>query len=123
MLKLQEMVAAVYEGVISKLCQCRALARPKPKLTKNLSIGEYRPGHELKVITTPWILMWMLLTARRPSRLGSCHLSGAWLGVLQLSRLLTYKAREYEVPTRFIELANEINTATLVVGKQRRRSA
>ena len=32
---------------------------------------------------------------------------------------LTYKAREYEVPTRFIELAGEINTKMpqLVVGK------
>ena len=31
---------------------------------------------------------------------------------------LTYKAREYDVPTRFIELAGEINTKNATIGRQ-----
>ena len=68
----------------------------------------------------------MLLTARRPSRLGLCHFirGPVWAGIASSIDpfYLTYKgAMNMKFPTRFIELAGEINTKMpqLVVGETR----
>ena len=120
------MVVAVYEGISSaKLFQYQVRERPEAtKLTENIFRSvNIALVNELKVIFDAMdIDVWDVIDgATKPFGFMPFY-PGPGLGghCIPIDPFyLTYKAREYEVPTRFIELAGEINTKMpqLVVGK------
>ena len=121
-----EMVAAVYEGVISEVVPVSSSRTAEAiKLTENIFRSvNIALVNELKVIFDAMdIDVWDVIDGAATKPFGFMPFyPGPGLGghCIPIDPFyLTYKAREYEVPTRFIELAGEINTKMpqLVVGK------
>ena len=122
----REMVAAVYEGVISEVVPVASSRTAEAiKLTENIFRSvNIALVNELKVIFDAMdIDVWDVIDGAATKPFGFMPFyPGPGLGghCIPIDPFyLTYKAREYEVPTRFIELAGEINTKMpqLVVGK------
>ena len=122
----RELVAAVYEGVISEVVPVASSRTAEAiKLTENIfrSIN-IAMVNELKVIFDAMdIDIWDVIDGAATKPFGFMPFyPGPGLGghCIPIDPFyLTYKAREYDVPTRFIELAGEINTKMpqLVVAK------
>ena len=121
-----EMVAAVYEEVISQVVPVSSSRSAEAiKLTENIFRSvNIALVNELKVIFDSMdIDVWDVIDGAATKPFGFMPFyPGPGLGghCIPIDPFyLTYKAREYEVPTRFIELAGEINTKMpkLVVGK------
>ena len=124
--KAREMVAAVYEGVISQVVPVSSSRTAEAiKLTENIFRSvNIALVNELKVIFDAMdIDVWDVIDGAATKPFGFMPFyPGPGLGghCIPIDPFyLTYKAREYEVPTRFIELAGEINTKMpqLVVSK------
>ena len=122
----REMVAAVYEGVISQVVPVSSSRTAEAiKLTENIFRSvNIALVNELKVIFDAMdIDVWDVIDGAATKPFGFMPFyPGPGLGghCIPIDPFyLTYKAREYEVPTRFIELAGEINTKMpqLVVAK------
>ena len=122
----REMVVAVYEGVISEVVPVASSRTAEAiKLTENIFRSvNIALVNELKVIFDAMdIDVWDVIDGAATKPFGFMPFyPGPGLGghCIPIDPFyLTYKAREYEVPTRFIELAGEINTKMpqLVVGK------
>ncbi|MDG2495614.1 MAG: nucleotide sugar dehydrogenase [Alphaproteobacteria bacterium] len=122
----REMVAAVYDGVISQVVPVSSSRTAEAiKLTENIFRSvNIALVNELKVIFDAMdIDVWDVIDGAATKPFGFMPFyPGPGLGghCIPIDPFyLTYKAREYEVPTRFIELAGEINTKMpqLVVGK------
>lgn len=122
----REMVAGVYEGVISQVVPVASSRTAEAiKLTENIFRSvNIALVNELKVIFDAMdIDVWDVIDGAATKPFGFMPFyPGPGLGghCIPIDPFyLTYKAREYEVPTRFIELAGEINTKMpqLVVGK------
>lgn len=122
----REMVAAVYEGVITKVVPVASSRTAEAiKLTENIFRSvNIALVNELKVIFDAMdIDVWDVIDGAATKPFGFMPFyPGPGLGghCIPIDPFyLTYKAREYEVPTRFIELAGEINAKMpqLVVGK------
>ena len=113
----REMVAAVYEGVISQVVSVASSRTAEAiKLTENIFRSvNIALVNELKVIFDAMdIDVWDVIDGAATKPFGYMPFyPGPGLGghCIPIDPFyLTYKAREYEVPTRFIELAGEINT-------------
>lgn len=122
----REIVAAVYEGVINKVVPVASSRTAEAvKLTENIFRSvNIALVNELKVILDAMdIDVWDVIDGAATKPFGFMPFyPGPGLGghCIPIDPFyLTYKAREYGVPTRFIELAGEINTnmPQLVVGK------
>ena len=122
----REMVAAVYEGVISQVVPVSSSRTAEAiKLTENIFRSvNIALVNELKVIFDAMdIDVWDVIDGAATKPFGYMPFyPGPGLGghCIPIDPFyLTYKAREYDVPTRFIELAGEINTKMpqLVVAK------
>ena len=122
----REMVAAVYDGVISEVVPvANSRTAEAIKLTENIFRSvNIALVNELKVIFDAMdIDVWDVIDGAATKPFGFMPFyPGPGLGghCIPIDPFyLTYKAREYGVPTRFIELAGEINTKMpqLVVGK------
>ncbi len=122
----REMVAAVYEGVISQIIPVASSRTAEAiKLTENIFRSvNIALVNELKVIFDAMdIDVWDVIDGAATKPFGFMPFyPGPGLGghCIPIDPFyLTYKAREYDVPTRFIELAGEINTKMphLVVSK------
>ena len=122
----REMVAAVYKGVISQIVPVESSRTAEAiKLTENIFRSvNIALVNELKVIFDAMdIDVWDVIDGAATKPFGFMPFyPGPGLGghCIPIDPFyLTYKAREYEVPTRFIELAGEINSKmpVLVVGK------
>ena len=122
----REMVAAVYEGVISQVVPVASSRTAEAiKLTENIFRSvNIALVNELKVIFDAMdIDVWEVIDGAATKPFGFMPFyPGPGLGghCIPIDPFyLTYKAREYDVPTRFIELAGEINTKMpqLVVSK------
>ena len=122
----RDLVAAVYEGVISEVVSVASSRTAEAiKLTENIFRSvNIALVNELKVIFDAMdIDVWDVIDGAATKPFGFMPFyPGPGLGghCIPIDPFyLTYKAREYEVPTRFIELAGEINTKMpqLVVGK------
>ncbi|MDB2462196.1 nucleotide sugar dehydrogenase [Alphaproteobacteria bacterium] len=122
----REMVAAVYEGVITQVVPVASSRTAEAiKLTENIFRSvNIALVNELKVIFDAMdIDVWDVIDGAATKPFGFMPFyPGPGLGghCIPIDPFyLTYKAREYEVPTRFIELAGEINTKMpqLVVSK------
>jgi len=122
----REMVAAVYEGVISQVVSVASSRTAEAiKLTENIFRSvNIAMVNELKVIFDAMdIDVWDVIDGAATKPFGFMPFyPGPGLGghCIPIDPFyLTYKAREYDVPTRFIELAGEINTKMpqLVVAK------
>ncbi|MBL6642330.1 MAG: nucleotide sugar dehydrogenase [PS1 clade bacterium] len=122
----RDMVAAVYEGVISEVVSVASSRTAEAiKLTENIFRSvNIALVNELKVIFDAMdIDVWDVIDGAATKPFGFMPFyPGPGLGghCIPIDPFyLTYKAREYEVPTRFIELAGEINTKMpqLVVAK------
>ena len=122
----REMVAAVYKGVISQVVPVASSRTAEAvKLTENIFRSvNIALVNELKVIFDAMdIDVWDVIDGAATKPFGFMPFyPGPGLGghCIPIDPFyLTYKAREYEVPTRFIELAGEINTKMphLVVSK------
>jgi UDP-N-acetyl-D-glucosamine dehydrogenase len=120
------MVAAVYKGVISQIVPVESSRTAEAiKLTENIFRSvNIALVNELKVIFDAMdIDVWDVIDGAATKPFGFMPFyPGPGLGghCIPIDPFyLTYKAREYEVPTRFIELAGEINSKmpVLVVGK------
>ena len=124
--KAREMAAAVYEGVISQIVPVASSRTAEAiKLTENIFRSvNIAMVNELKVIFDAMdIDVWDVIDGAATKPFGFMPFyPGPGLGghCIPIDPFyLTYKAREYDVPTRFIELAGEINTKMpqLVVSK------
>jgi UDP-N-acetyl-D-glucosamine dehydrogenase len=122
----REMVAAVYDGVISQVVPVASSRTAEAiKLTENIFRSvNIALVNELKVIFDAMdIDVWDVIDGAATKPFGFMPFyPGPGLGghCIPIDPFyLTYKAREYDVPTRFIELAGEINTKMpqLVVSK------
>lgn len=122
----RDMVAAVYEGVISQIVPVASSRTAEAiKLTENVFRSvNIAMVNELKVIFDAMdIDVWDVIDGAATKPFGFMPFyPGPGLGghCIPIDPFyLTYKAREYDVPTRFIELAGEINTKMpqLVVSK------
>jgi UDP-N-acetyl-D-glucosamine dehydrogenase len=122
----RDMVAAVYRGVISQVVPVDSSRTAEAiKLTENIFRSvNIALVNELKVIFDAMeIDVWDVIDGAATKPFGFMPFyPGPGLGghCIPIDPFyLTYKAREYDVPTRFIELAGEINTKMpqLVVGK------
>ena len=122
----RDMVAAVYKGVISQVVPVDSSRTAEAiKLTENIFRSvNIALVNELKVIFDAMeIDVWDVIDGAATKPFGFMPFyPGPGLGghCIPIDPFyLTYKAREYDVPTRFIELAGEINTKMpqLVVGK------
>lgn len=122
----RDLVAAVYEGVISEVVSVASSRTAEAiKLTENIFRSvNIALVNELKVIFDAMdIDVWDVIDGAATKPFGFMPFyPGPGLGghCIPIDPFyLTYKAREYEVPTRFIELAGEINTKMpqLVVAK------
>jgi UDP-N-acetyl-D-glucosamine dehydrogenase len=122
----REMAVAVYEGVISQVVPVATSRTAEAiKLTENIFRSvNIALVNELKVIFDAMdIDVWDVIDGAATKPFGFMPFyPGPGLGghCIPIDPFyLTYKAREYEVPTRFIELAGEINTQMpqLVVAK------
>jgi UDP-N-acetyl-D-glucosamine dehydrogenase len=122
----RDLVAAVYEGVISEVVSVASSRTAEAiKLTENIFRSvNIALVNELKVIFDAMdIDVWDVIDGAATKPFGFMPFyPGPGLGghCIPIDPFyLTYKAREYEVPTRFIELAGEINTKMpqLVVSK------
>ena len=122
----REMAVAVYEGVISQVVPVATSRTAEAiKLTENIFRSvNIALVNELKVIFDAMdIDVWDVIDGAATKPFGFMPFyPGPGLGghCIPIDPFyLTYKAREYEVPTRFIELAGEINTKMpqLVVAK------
>ena len=112
-----EMATAVYEGVISKVVPVTSSRTAEAiKLTENIFRSvNIALVNELKVIFDAMgIDVWDVIEGASTKPFGFMPFyPGPGLGghCIPIDPFyLTYKAREYGVPTRFIELAGEINT-------------
>ena len=123
---VRDMVAAVYEGVISEIVPVASSRTAEAiKLTENIFRSvNIALVNELKVIFDAMeIDIWDVIDGAATKPFGYMPFyPGPGLGghCIPIDPFyLTYKAREYGVPTRFIELAGEINTKMphLVVAK------
>lgn len=121
-----ELVAAVYEGVISQVVPVASSRTAEAiKLTENIFRSvNIALVNELKVIFDAMdIDVWEVIDGAATKPFGFMPFyPGPGLGghCIPIDPFyLSYKAREYDVPTRFIELAGEINTKMpeLVVAK------
>ena len=113
----RDMVAAVYDGVISQVVPvASSRAAEAIKLTENIFRSvNIALVNELKVIFDAMdIDVWDVIDGAATKPFGFMPFyPGPGLGghCIPIDPFyLTYKAREYDVPTRFIELAGEINT-------------
>ncbi|NBR51748.1 MAG: nucleotide sugar dehydrogenase [Alphaproteobacteria bacterium] len=122
----RDMVAAVYEDVISEVVSVASSRTAEAiKLTENIFRSvNIALVNELKVIFDAMdIDVWDVIDGAATKPFGFMPFyPGPGLGghCIPIDPFyLTYKAREYDVPTRFIELAGEINTKMphLVVAK------
>jgi UDP-N-acetyl-D-glucosamine dehydrogenase len=122
----REMAVEVYEGVISQVVPVATSRTAEAiKLTENIFRSvNIALVNELKVIFDAMdIDVWDVIDGAATKPFGFMPFyPGPGLGghCIPIDPFyLTYKAREYEVPTRFIELAGEINTQMpqLVVAK------
>jgi UDP-N-acetyl-D-glucosamine dehydrogenase len=122
----RDLVAAVYEGVISQVVPVASSRTAEAiKLTENVFRSvNIAMVNELKVIFDAMdIDVWDVIDGAATKPFGFMPFyPGPGLGghCIPIDPFyLTYKAREYDVPTRFIELAGEINTKMpqLVVAK------
>jgi UDP-N-acetyl-D-glucosamine dehydrogenase len=122
----REMAVAVYEGVISEIVPVASSRTAEAiKLTENIFRSvNIAMVNELKVIFDAMdIDVWDVIDGAATKPFGYMPFyPGPGLGghCIPIDPFyLTYKAREYDVPTRFIELAGEINTKMpqLVVSK------
>ena len=122
----REMAAAVYEGVISQIVPVASSRTAEAiKLTEHIFRSvNIAMVNELKVIVDDmYIDVWDVIDGAATKPFGFMPFyPGPGLGghCIPIDPFyLTYKAREYDVPTRFIELAGEINTKMpqLVVAK------
>ena len=122
----REMAAAVYEGVISQIVPVASSRTAEAiKLTENIFRSvNIAMVNELKVIFDAMdIDVWDVIDGAATKPFGYMPFyPGPGLGghCIPIDPFyLTYKAREYDVPTRFIELAGEINTQMpqLIVSK------
>lgn len=122
----RDLVAAVYEGVISEVVSVASSRTAEAiKLTENIFRSvNIALVNEMKVIFDAMdIDVWDVIDGAATKPFGFMPFyPGPGLGghCIPIDPFyLTYKAREYEVPTRFIELAGEINTKMpqLVVSK------
>ncbi|MCH1541992.1 MAG: nucleotide sugar dehydrogenase [Alphaproteobacteria bacterium] len=122
----RDLVAAVYEGVISQVVSVASSRTAEAiKLTENIFRSvNIALVNELKVIFDAMdIDVWDVIDGAATKPFGFMPFyPGPGLGghCIPIDPFyLTYKAREYDVPTRFIELAGEINTKMphLVVAK------
>ena len=122
----REIVAAVYEGVITQVVPVSGSRTAEAiKLTENIFRSvNIALVNELKVIFEEMdIDVWEVIDGAATKPFGFMPFyPGPGLGghCIPIDPFyLTYKAREYDVPTRFIELAGEINTKMpqLVVSK------
>ena len=122
----REMVTAVYQGVISEVVAVASSRTAEAiKLTENIFRSvNIALVNELKVIYDAMdIDVWDVIDGAATKPFGFMPFyPGPGLGghCIPIDPFyLTYKAREYDVPTRFIELAGEINTKmpSLVVAK------
>ena len=122
----RDLVAAVYEGVISQIVPVASSRTAEAiKLTENVFRSvNIAMVNELKVIFDAMdIDVWDVIDGAATKPFGFMPFyPGPGLGghCIPIDPFyLTYKAREYDVPTRFIELAGEINTKMpqLVVAK------
>jgi UDP-N-acetyl-D-glucosamine dehydrogenase len=122
----RDLVAAVYEGVISQIVPVASSRTAEAiKLTENIFRSvNIAMVNELKVIFDAMdIDVWDVIDGAATKPFGFMPFyPGPGLGghCIPIDPFyLTYKAREYGVPTRFIELAGEINTKMpqLVVSK------
>ena len=113
----REMAIALYEGVISKVIPVSSSRTAEAiKLTENIFRSvNIAMVNELKVIFDAMdIDVWDVINGAATKPFGFMpHYPGPGLGghCIPIDPFyLTYKAREYGVATRFIELAGEINT-------------
>jgi UDP-N-acetyl-D-glucosamine dehydrogenase len=122
----REMAVAVYEGVISQIVPVASSRTAEAiKLTENIFRSvNIAMVNELKVIFDAMdIDVWDVIDGAATKPFGFMPFyPGPGLGghCIPIDPFyLTYKAREYDVPTRFIELAGEINTQMpqLIVSK------
>ena len=122
----REMASAVYEGVISQIVPVSSSRTAEAiKLTENIFRSvNIAMVNELKVVFDAMdIDVWDVIDGAATKPFGFMPFyPGPGLGghCIPIDPFyLTYKAREYGVPTRFIELAGEINTKMpqLVVSK------
>ena len=122
----REMAVAVYQGVISEVVPVASSRTAEAiKLTENIFRSvNIAMVNELKVIFDAMdIDVWDVIDGAATKPFGYMPFyPGPGLGghCIPIDPFyLTYKAREYNVPTRFIELAGEINTRMphLVVAK------
>lgn len=122
----REMVAAVYKGVISQVVPVASSRTAEAiKLTENIFRSvNIALVNELKVIYDAMdIDVWEVIDGAATKPFGFMPFyPGPGLGghCIPIDPFyLSYKAREYDVPTRFIELAGEINAKMpqLVVAK------
>jgi UDP-N-acetyl-D-glucosamine dehydrogenase len=122
----REMAVAVYEGVISQVVPVATSRTAEAiKLTENIFRSvNIALVNELKVIFDAMdIDVWDVIDGAATKPFGFMPFyPGPGLGghCIPIDPFyLTYKAREYDVPTRFIELAGEINTQMpqLIVSK------
>ena len=122
----RDLAAAVYEGVISQIVPVASSRTAEAiKLTENVFRSvNIAMVNELKIIFDAMdIDVWDVIDGAATKPFGFMPFyPGPGLGghCIPIDPFyLTYKAREYDVPTRFIELAGEINTKMpqLVVAK------
>ncbi len=122
----RDMAVAVYDGVISEIIPVASSRTAEAiKLTENIFRSvNIALVNELKVIFDAMdIDVWSVIDGAATKPFGFMPFyPGPGLGghCIPIDPFyLTYKAREYDVPTRFIELAGEINTKMpqLVVAK------
>ena len=125
-LEARELVAAVYEGVISNVVPVSSSRTAEAiKLTENIFRSvNIALVNELKLIFDAMdIDVWDVIDGAATKPFGFMPFyPGPGLGghCIPIDPFyLTFKAREYDVPTRFIELAGEINNKMpqSVVGK------
>ena len=116
--KTRELVKALYEQIVSRVIMVSSSrAAEATKLTENIfRCVNIALVNELKTIyDVMGVDIWEVIEAASTKPFGYMpFFPGPGLGghCIPIDPFyLTYKAREYEVPTKFIELAGEINTS------------